>query len=84
MPSTLTTTTNIQILVDFANLFLYFFTMSDKEWIELRIRLVRKDANFTDLAKFLGITRQAVCKWRKQGIPANRVADVERFLDDAA
>lgn len=77
-------TTNIHEVVAFANLMCPNCTMSDKEWIELRIRLVRKDANFTDLAKFLGITRQAVCKWRKQGIPANRVADVERFLDDAA
>lgn len=77
-------TTNIHEVVAFANLIWPNHIMSDKEWIELRIRLVRKDANFTDLAKFLGITRQAVCKWRKQGIPANRVADVERFLDDAA
>lgn len=77
-------TTNIHKIVAYANLLWPNALMSDKEWIELRIRLVRKDANFTDLAKFLGITRQAVCKWRKQGIPANRVADVERFLDDAA
>ena len=58
--------------------------MSDQDWIEFKVKLVRKNASLSDLAKFLGITRQAVCKWRNQGIPDNRVADVERFLEDAA
>ena len=58
--------------------------MSKEDRIEFKVRLVRRDASLTDLAKFLGITRQAVCKWRNQGIPDNRVAEIERFLDDAA
>ena len=77
-------TTNIHEVVAHANLLWPNAFMRNEDWIEFKVRLVRKDALFTDLAKFLGITRQAVCKWRNQGIPDNRVADIERFLEDAA
>lgn len=77
-------TTNIHQVVAYANLIWPNAFMSKEDWIEFKVRLVRRDASLTDLAKFLGITRQAVCKWRNQGIPDNRVAEIERFLDDAA
>lgn len=77
-------TTNIHEVVAHANLLWPNTLMSDQDWIEFKVKLVRKNASLSDLAKFLGITRQAVCKWRNQGIPENRVADVQRFLDDAA
>jgi transposase-like protein len=56
--------------------------MSNEEWVEFKIRLIRRNASISDLARHLGITRQAVSKWRNVGFPAKRVADIEAFLED--
>lgn len=37
----------------------------------------------TDTGQLFGVTRQAIDNWYKQGIPMNRVADVDRIADVA-
>ena len=37
----------------------------------------------TRVARLFGVSRQAVDKWRIAGVPANRMADVDRVLEIA-
>jgi len=56
--------------------------MEDKLWREFKVKLAMRDASMAELARALGISRAAVCKWQHTEFPKERLAEIEQFLDD--
>ncbi len=56
--------------------------MEDKLWREFKVKLAMRDASMAELARALGISRAAVCKWQHTEFPKERLAEIEEFLED--
>ena len=62
--------------------FASFLTWKTNCGENLKVKLAMRDASMAELARALGISRAAVCKWQHTEFPKERLAEIEQFLDD--